>query len=390
MVYKWFINNDIVRKRACKSIHACTYAVLGLLLLNACHSTRRTANVAPAPPTSVVAADTTVLPTFPAEVLYVIGLEWETIHDSASAKYNTQEAAIIRADSMAFGDYMEQRLLQLYPERAYPGYVSKVERLAEALIYAHTRGRGIANNIQSELPDALSYYGRPSANGTTQIGALWGDSTTNSDEVSFMEMTVKEQARLDTLRTIAAQNTWADRAQFDSLAPSMIEEENLGLTLLLWRGPRLFYRIMQSKARAEHLARYYYGEETSNGKRGDAFKHTYVNALLRTYVGIPITYLVMDLYWEQMHPNAPCDRYMDLHNNVVGRRSKYKDFIYSEDDGTPAWQQWAAHIHQYIEDTTQNASYRPWNKETPSFIVVPQAEEVDRHNYIYWDNGTAE
>ena len=143
---------------------------------------------------------------------------------------------------------------------------------------------------------------------------------------------------------------------------------------------------MQSKSRAEKLAYYYYGDATNNGRPGDAFKHIYVNVLLRTYVGEWMSHAVMDLFWEWKSPNAPCDHYMDLHNNIIGRQSRYNDFTAVEEgcDNSRHWLQWAENVQAYIQDTI-NGDKQSWDKETPTFIVEPAAEKVSAYQYIYWD-----
>lgn len=350
--------------------------VLWCVAMACCGCHTKKAVVVPAPMPQTVQTDTTILPLFPAEVLYIIGREWECMHDTTSAKYLTARALQVRVDSVSLADYMEQRLLELYPERAYHGYVAKVEQMAQMLIYAGSQSQTILNRIGNELPTPTAYAGAPDR--------AYSQLASDSVELCFLELSKQEAARWTLLNRLAAQANWVTRVTLDSLTLSSFEEENLGLTILLWKGPRMFYRIYQSKERATHLAEYYYPGATHDGKRGDAFRHIFVNAMLRTYVGLPLTYLTMDLYWEYAHPNAPCDRYMDLHNNVVGRQAHYSDFVYSEPSDLPSWEQWAEHVRNYIEDTTANGRFQDWNIETPSFIVIPQAESVERENYIYF------
>lgn len=313
-------------------------------------------------------ADTTVIPLLPAEAIYIIGQEYLAIHDSASAKYHTPRAAQVRRDSTTMAHYLDQRLAELYPDRAYPGYVAKVSRWAEMLIRREMPASAtIRNDIGAELPHAA-----------------------NAAESALMEHTPEEKARLTLLNTLANQASFADRTTLDTLHTDSFEEEHLALTIMLWYGPRMFYRVMQSKARAEHLARHYYGENTNSGKRGDAFKHIYVNTLLRQYTGRLMSWLVMDVYWENASPNAPCDHFMDLHNNQIGRNSHYDLFTLNTQPSTlntplPSWQQTAARIYQFIEDTTANSTYHPWDKQTPSFIVKKDEQHSPAQQYIYWN-----
>ncbi len=354
--------------------------LLALLGLAGCHTQKKAVLPAAANPAPQAQADTTVLPLFPAEALYIIGREWECLHDSLSPKYLTPRAARVRTDSVSLADYMEQRLLELYPERAYAGYIRKVEQMASLLLYAGAENATISNLIGGELPspDQLNAHLLPPS-----------AAVSDSAEMALLELNQAEQERLLLLNSLASGKSFVRRSTLDSLSVSSLEEENLGITLLLWRGPRFFYRVLQSKERATHLAEYYYPGATAGGMRGDAYRHLCVNALLRTYVGLPMTYLIMDLFWEHAHPNQPCDRYMDLHNNIVGRQTHYADFVYTVPTdsllvGRPAWEQWAEHIHAFIEDTATNADFQHWNKESPSFIVIPQSQAVDQGKYIYW------
>lgn len=342
-----------------------------------CKTTQPTAT----PPAQ--AADTTRLPSFPAEVLYTLGREWEAIHDSTTAKYHTDYAAVVRQDSIDRAKYVEQRLMELYPEQAYAGYTDKILRICTAMLWQQAEHPAIGNAIQAELPlwDDTSDLG--SSSGSESVR-----DTMSSDESAFLEFTPHEQSDWETLNRLATQAPMADRQVFDTLHITAFEEENLLLSLLLWRGPTLFYRVVQSKARAEKVARYYYGEETHSGKPGDAFKHLYVNVLLRTYTHEVMAWAVMDVYWENAHPNAPCDHFMDTHNNEVGRHTRYADFVRTNADEqcneTRQWLLWAERVQQFVQDTT-NGERQAWDKQTPSFVVEPAAEQVSRQLYIYWD-----
>ena len=326
--------------------------------------------------------DTTVLLTFPAEVLYVLGSEWEAIYDSTSAKYHTPEAQRLRADSVTMGNYIEQRLLTLYPERAYKGYVSKVEQICQNLLQQYASQSSIVNNMHAELQ-----FGDAAATGNSADHSPIPDSMSDSEAV-LMEFTPQEQALWDTLQHLANAKEWADRQLFDTLHISSIEEENLLLSLLLWRGPRIFYRVVQSKTRAENVAKYYYGDATNSGRPGDAFKHIYVNVLLRTYTDAVVAWTVMDVFWENYHVNAPADHFMDVHNNTIGRETQYHRFV--SPDSIPQcgdvrqWLLWAEQVQHFIQDTT-NGELQHWDKQTPSFIVGPESEQVSNTRYIYWD-----
>jgi hypothetical protein len=310
--------------------------------------------------------DTTALPSFPAEALYVLGAQWEA--DS-----------LLQAD-MTIAEYMEQELIRLYPEKAYKGYMHRLCATADRLLVSSAQRPTLFIPKQQEIrwsnsqsPSGISY-------------ALL-DSLSIDEELQVLELTPQEEADWQRLQALAHSDQPLTREAFDTLNIEFFDEENILLTLLLWRGPRMFYRVLQSKARAEKLAYYYYGEATNNGRPGDAFKHIYVNVLLRTYVGEWMSHAIMDIFWEWKSPNAPCDHFMDLHNNIIGRQTRYDDFT-SIDTQCNAdmrhWLQWGENVQHFVQDSV-NGHRQSWDKETPTFIVEPAAKQVSNTQYIYWD-----
>ena len=310
--------------------------------------------------------DTTILPTFPAEALYVLGAQWEA--DS-----------LLQAD-MTIAEYMEQELIRLYPEKAYKGYMHRLCATADQLLVSSAQRPTLFAPKQQEIRFAY---------GQSPSGTLYAilDSLSVDEELQVLELTPQENVDWQRLQALAHSNQPLTREAFDTLNIEFFDEENILLTLLLWRGPRMFYRVLQSKARAEKLAYYYYGEATNNGRPGDAFKHIYVNVLLRTYVGEWMSHAIMDIFWEWKSPNAPCDHFMDLHNNIIGRQTRYDDFTKLDTQCNADmrhWLQWAENVQHFVQDSV-NGHRQSWDKETPTFVVEPAAKQVSNTQYIYWD-----
>jgi hypothetical protein len=310
--------------------------------------------------------DTTVLPTFPAEALYVLGAQWE--------------ADSLLQQEQSIAEYLEQELIRLYPEKAYKGYMHRLCSTADQLLVSSAQRPTLFTPKQQEIRFAY---------GQSPSGTLYAtlDSLSVDEELQVLELTPQEEADWQRLQALAHSNQPLTRETFDTLNIEFFDEENILLTLLLWRGPRMFYRVLQSKARAEKLAYYYYGEATNNGRPGDAFKHIYVNVLLRTYVGDWLSHAIMDVFWEWKSPNAPCDHFMDLHNNIIGRQTRYEDFTTLDTQCNADmrhWLQWAENVQHFVQDSV-NGHRQAWDKETPTFIVEPAAEKVSDTQYIYWD-----
>ena len=340
------------------------WLIVCLFLLISC----RTQKLAPLSNHLVdLSPDTTILPTFPAEALYVLGALWE-------------EDSLLQQEYM-IAEYIELELIRLYPEKAYKGYIQRLCAITDRLLIAEHRTPTLFAPQKQEIMFASAH--------TSTHTALYAilDSLSVEEEIMALELTPQEQADWNALQSLIESDQPLTREAFDTLDIAFFEEENILLTLLLWRGPRMFYRVLQSKARAEKLAYYYYGEATNNGRPGDAFKHIYVNVLLRTYVGEWLSHAIMDVFWEWKSPNAPCDYYMDLHNNIVGRQTRYDDFTTMDTQCNADmrhWLQWAENVQHFVQDSV-NGHRQAWDKETPTFIVEPAAKQVSNTQYIYWD-----
>lgn len=342
--------------------------ILWIILCLALMGCRTSQHIALLP--NIPSPDTTILPSFPAEALYVLGAQWE--------------ADSLLQQEQSIAEYIEKELIRIYPEKAYKGYVNRLCAVADHLL-SNSKQRP---TLYAPHRQELSF--ESSSDGQSPIGItdlyLYIDSLSLSNELQLLYLTPEEQADWETLQSLVHSPQPLTREAFDTLNITNFEEEDILLTLMLWRGPRMFYRVIQSKSRAEKLAYYYYGEATNSGRPGDAFKHIYVNVLLRNYVGDWLSYAIMDVFWEWKSPNAPCDHYMDLHNNIIGRQTRYQDFtqIDTQCSDTRYWLQWAENVQHFVQDSV-NGHRQIWNKETPTFIVETAAKQVNSEQYIYWD-----
>lgn len=333
-------------------------AILGFAVMLASCAVRKQTPTADPPVRPPV--DTTVLPAFPPEVLYVVAREYE-----------------LRGDSVAepLADYMDSRLAQLYPHAAYRGISAKLFSLFDAQKTPFNRRISLKRE----------YAFTPETDTVRPF-------ISEFDEAAFMSLLPDEKAYFDFLNVLARgtapvtlERLVADSTVRDSLGvlpgASWLDSENALLAGLLPQGAYLFYRVMQSKSRAELWAQRHYGENTKDGHRGDAFKHLLVNVLLRHYVGEAAATLIMDVYWEGRGSNAPCDKYMDLHNNYVGRHAHYRTFV-TDDNGD--WESWARRVLIFVEDES-NATFEPWDKSMPTMLIRESERSADPAKYIYWN-----
>ena len=317
---------------------------------------------------TIIEPDTTIVPIFDPAVLYVLAREYEGEQDTLRS----------------MGEYVEERLIELYPERAYRGMMSKM-----------------ADVTMSRLQEVhkMPQYRKNTVDGISMSSPneVYFNSVSDSAEVELMQMTEAEASIFWDLNALADAENKVRLADFNSISafdsewglkavlmgdeiPYIAKEEWAMSFVSMGVASSTIYRVLQSKARAEYVARHFYHANTSYGKRGDAYKHIFVNLLLRKYTTSRIAWLIMDVYWERASVNKPCDNVMDFHNNLVGREYQYDNLLGGSDD----WRKWAYNLRDFIDDTTHNAEFMNWRLDTPSLIVNEEEKKVSPNKYIYW------
>lgn len=316
----------------------------------------------------IVEPDTTIVPIFDPAILYVLAREYEGAQDTLRS----------------MGEYVEERLIELYPEQAYRGMMSK---MADATM-SYLQGVHRLPQYRANTIDGLMI---------SSPNEVYFNSVSDSAEVELMQMTEAEASIFWDLNNLADAENKVRLVDFDSISafdsewglktvlmgdeiPYIAKEEWAMSFVSMGVASSTIYRVLQSKARAEYVARHFYHTNTSYGKRGDAYKHIFVNLLLRRYTTSRIAWLVMDVYWERASINSPCDNVMDFHNNLVGREYQYNNLLGGSDD----WREWAYNLRDFINDTTRNAEFMNWRLDTPSLIVNEEEKRVNPNKYIYW------
>ena len=380
-----------------------------LLLLGICFAGCKSkqllvAPISPQPASLEVQADTTSrTPVFPAPVVYVLAREYESMHDPTKPKYHTEAAALIREDSTyTLPRYLETRLSELYPAYTYDGLMEKLGKIAREVIPPK---ESQTIKLPSDTSDPLFAFQRKNQNNP---GGGVGDEefhgfVSDEDEMQFMHMTDAERKVYTLMNALADDSTFFTLSAMDTVVvcdsawhldkrllsdsiPFFLQENLTIPFLFAGAGSYMLYRIMQSKARAEYVSEYHYPGQTKDGHRGDAYKHLFINVLLKRYTSDALAWLIMDIYWENQGSNAPCDMVMDLHNNHVGR-SRYRQFRGNWWRDQYDWQVWAENIRLFVEDTTRNATYQLWNKRQPLFFIQEEEKKTNPQLYLYWNKG---
>ena len=326
----------------------------------------------------------TKLPKFPLEVLYVVTKEYEAVEEGTSRKYWYKGKPV--KDYSKF-EYVEERLADLYPQSTYQGMVEDSRQFYDSVIMAY--GSYCASDMQLAMGSEKQHYvADDKANIETEF-------VSEENEIRLMQMTEGEVGRLENYNSLARGTEFASLE--DILLVNGDEEGSLsGMELPYWsffsvvstaNCSHLYYRMMLCKDRAEAATKLYYLDRGA-GMKGDAFRHIAVSLLLRLYLNEALSYMIMDVGHETIvSPNShPCDTYMDLHNNMIGRSSKYRDFKGIVQTESSEWLSYLVGIKSFV-DNDNNASRMDWSRESSKSTVKKQCRSAGKKKYIYYNEG---
>lgn len=313
----------------------------------------------------------TTLPSFSLESLYVVTKEYESAEDGTSRKnmYNGRQIT-----SYSKSEYVECRLMDLYPNIAYTDLLQDSQDFYDSVMI-------IYNSTQySDLSDTLS------SKVTFEDKDEFIPYVSDENEFEIFNMDEKEIYKFKRLIELARMKEFASLEDINTCGPKHLNEAKFDWItfsmLAVAVSAYVYQRAMLCAERANNKATNYYPNQTDAGKIGDAYRHILVNVLLRQSLTQPIAYFIMDVYYENINPNAPCDRYMDWHNNYVGRRTKYSDF-----KNTNNWETWATNVKNYV-DNSSNRVKMNWNTSTSQTVVRNQEKTADDRKYIIWNDST--
>lgn len=138
---------------------------------------------------------------------------------------------------------------------------------------------------------------------------------------------------------------------------------NFGCICILALGDisNMYFSAMTCKARTESALETYYHNDYVEGGRGGAFKHICVSMLLRRYLSAAKAFLIMDVIHEGItNPNEFArDTHMDLHNNIIGRETKYWTFRGSYYGDMYNSDLWILRMYNFVQNTN-NGVYKNW------------------------------
>ncbi|HEY0024770.1 MAG TPA: hypothetical protein VGB24_17790 [Longimicrobium sp.] len=321
-------------------------------------------------------------PTYPAIAVYIVFRE-----------YVNQNAGIRRLDddNPKYQRYMEKRLRELYPQRGYAGMmreaVVEMEQYRRAWReYEIESGVGVMSTEPCSGQEYQVIEDPECGTGGGGTPVVYDDDQSWTAQQEFVVdetyiPTVQEEA--DSLQATSAENDllyyYEDLARGESgyqiaatsgkysrdelirmaaagSRPGEVTAQVWGPVITIPLGVAAFLgpRVLFSKLRAESASQSYYPNLIPGDTRRDAFRHVYVNVMLRRYCSGPVAQAIMNANeWGNGVWGA---RVMDYHNNDLGREVKYKHFRGHWLWDRWSWGVWGHKVRCYIDDP-QNGTF---------------------------------
>ena len=92
----------------------------------------------------------------------------------------------------------------------------------------------------------------------------------------------------------------------------------------------------------------------------------------------------MDVVNEAKVGNPFRDKYMDLHNNYVGRHTQYALFRGSWANDMYDWELWGQRVSTFVDNHTGNGSHKIWPESTSTSTIKSDEKNTSNSRYIYY------
>lgn len=289
------------------------------------------------------------LPKFPAVAIHIIEREY-ALH---SNKPNG------RTLGLTLDEYLEQRLLELFPDQAYAGMIEETRATIGLLTEEYNQyvieRNAYETSIGADVVEADEYV----------------PFTTLDAEIVLTEMTQDEIDLFQELESFASADEPIDLETMQSITENPNGRVSGGVitTASILFVPSVAWRVLQSKNRAEQKAAEYFPGLTDPGEIGDAFRHIFVSMHLKRYITEPAAWAVMggvEARRDLDGTNLPRDRTMDLHNNKIGRNTKYGSFRDKRLKYLNNWKRWSENVRDYVNNSG-NGTRMSWSGDNDRF-----------------------
>jgi len=313
------------------------------------------------------------LPNFPAVALHVLEREY-AIH---SNKPNS------RISGLSLDEYIEKRLLELYPDIAYEGMIKK----------SRTEIERLTKEYEVYLEELAAY--EASIGIITSPVDEYVPFTTLENEIALTNMTQGEINLYKELEALASSDQPVDFETLNSFITRPNGQVAGGVistaALLFASIPLIAWRVIQSKDRAEQRAEQFFSGLTGSGGKGDAFRHIFVSMHLRRYLSQPAAWAIMggvELYRDIDGSNTPRDRTMDIHNNSIGFNTMYDSFRGGFFKDLNNYEKWSENVRNYVNNPSNGVKVQGWDnpntKPATNSDARDQTKNIPSNKYNYY------
>ncbi|HEX8271569.1 MAG TPA: hypothetical protein VF615_02890 [Longimicrobiaceae bacterium] len=355
----------------------------------------------------------TATPRYPAVAQYIVYREFVNRHPDA--------AKLIRQGE-PYWQYVEKRLMELYPGTGYRGMVrdahEDVRRYRAAWAGYQARLQDIGAMViepctstdggSCPYANPYGYEDDPSWEGQTEPEPDPYATPTLEEEVQTLRMTQPETSEMYYYESLAWQTVHGYQPLAAASTDDLIREAGAGRRpdgemtvqspwLLAGAAASLgyigyvYWRARVTQERAENRSTALFPGLGRDNTQRDAHRHIFGSVMLRAYVGEAVAHAITD-YHESTNANLPVGHVMDYHNNDLGRSVKYKHFRGNFFTDFLQWENWSGRVYRYVTDP-RNGEYIPGWEANPAATTWSDAwnreASVPRWKYIYFSNQPA-
>jgi hypothetical protein len=339
---------------------------VGFAMLASCTTIQDTGTSEVVPAIDEIKQERTDDLNFPLLSLHII--HREHVHLTASQTENAPP----------FLDYLELRLIEVYPEQAYKGMLRHVAELEK-----NQRVKGENYQTTDVYPeDFFPYLEEPTVE--QEVDSLAMDYR---EELLFRELDDSAYRYIvgdggsrkaiganhnEYIRRIGNGKVNAGASTTDIL--DLDDDDKTALTIYIGffvsplASGYMVARVYVARERAYKREKELYGVTAPQyGNKTDAFRHMFMSMMLHRYIGKSMAKVFMD--WNECRnkapgssctvPNSPRDEAMDKWNNAIGYDHKYRHFRARWLLDRYDWKLWSRRVRDYVDIST-NGRGMPW------------------------------
>ncbi|MCB0737404.1 MAG: hypothetical protein KDC92_07815 [Bacteroidetes bacterium] len=286
-------------------------------MIFSCEPIIATPNEPELPQFSVIDSTDTIAPSFPEITLSSPDFPAPAVH-IIWREFLYQDTAGFKGQPHSWPNYLDTRLNELYPSIAYPGVVNDATTEFNQFkdsFYAH----------EQAFYEWEDFWGTPTD--TTSSPPAYTDFEA---EIALMDLDGEYITTWTSIDSIVLADTVMSTNDVNTFVygPGSYKRISGILKIALAGAAYYTYRAWAAKKKSFYAANEKYKNdlEEYKGMRQDAYRYILASTLSRKWTNRPWAAFVGLANELKNTSNTNADKYMDYHNNHVGRVTKYQDF----------------------------------------------------------------